>query len=65
VATVNGSHFPGRLPQCYNRLLDQARQSLGAISAMKCSNPCSIPKQPWDQLIDRTLLKTGRRSPES
>ena len=58
VATVNGESISLEdYRNAYNRLLDQARQSLGANLSDEMLKTLQIPKQALDQLIDRTLLK--------
>jgi peptidyl-prolyl cis-trans isomerase D len=58
VATVNGESISlGDYRNAYNRLLDQARQSLGANLSDDMLKTLQIPKQALNQLIDRTLLK--------
>jgi peptidyl-prolyl cis-trans isomerase D len=58
VATVNGESISLEdYRNAYNRLLDQARQSLGSNLSDELLNTLQIPKRAMDQLIDRTLLK--------
>jgi peptidyl-prolyl cis-trans isomerase D len=58
VATVNGESISLEdYRNAYNRLLDQARQSLGASVSEEMLKSLQIPKQALDQLIDRTLLR--------
>jgi peptidyl-prolyl cis-trans isomerase D len=58
VATVNGESISlEEYRSAYNRLLDQARQSLGSNLSDDMLKTLQIPKRAMDQLIDRTLLK--------
>jgi peptidyl-prolyl cis-trans isomerase D len=58
VATVNGESISLEdYRNAYNRLLEQARQSLGANLNDELLKTLQIPKQALDQLIDRTLMK--------
>ena len=58
VATVNGESISLEdYRNAYNRLLDQARQSLGANLGDEMLKTLQIPKRAMEQLIDRTLLK--------
>jgi peptidyl-prolyl cis-trans isomerase D len=58
VATVNGESISlEEYRNAYNRLLDQARQSLGSNLSDDMLKSLQIPKRALDQLIDRTLLK--------
>jgi peptidyl-prolyl cis-trans isomerase D len=58
VATVNGESISLEdYRSAYNRLMDQARQSLGAGLSDEMLKALQIPKQALDQLIDRTLLR--------
>jgi peptidyl-prolyl cis-trans isomerase D len=58
VATVNGESISLEdYRNAYNRLMEQARQSLGANLSEEMLKALQIPKRTMDQLIDRTLLK--------
>jgi peptidyl-prolyl cis-trans isomerase D len=58
VATVNGESISlEEYRSTYNRLLDQARQSLGTNLSDEMLKTLQLPKRAMDQLIDRTLLK--------
>lgn len=58
VATVNGESISLEdYRSAYNRLMDQARQSLGSNLSDDMLKTLQIPKRAMEQLIDRTLLK--------
>lgn len=58
MATVNGESISLEdYRNAYNRLLDQARQSLGPNLSDEMLKTLQIPKRALEQLIDRTLLK--------
>jgi peptidyl-prolyl cis-trans isomerase D len=58
VATVNGESISLEdYRNAYNRLLDQARQSLGSNLSDEMLKTLKIPQRAMEQLIDRTLLK--------
>ena len=58
VATVNGESISLEdYRNAYNRLMEQARQNLGANLSEEMLKALQIPKRTMDQLIDRTLLK--------
>lgn len=58
VATVNGESISLEdYRNAYNRLMEQARQSLGANLSEEMLKALQVPKRTMDQLIDRTLLK--------
>ena len=58
VATVNGESISLEdYRNAYNRLMDQARQSLGSNLSDDMLKTLQIPKRAMEQLIDRTLLK--------
>jgi peptidyl-prolyl cis-trans isomerase D len=58
VATVNGESISLEdYRNAYNRLMDQARQSLGSNLSDEMLKTLQLPKRAMEQLIDRTLLK--------
>lgn len=58
VATVNGESISLEdYRNAYNRLMDQARQSLGANLSDEILKTLQLPKRAMEELIDRTLLK--------
>ncbi len=58
VATVNGESISLEdYRNAYNRLMEQARQSLGSNLSDEMLKALQVPKRTMEQLIDRTLLK--------
>jgi peptidyl-prolyl cis-trans isomerase D len=58
VATVNGESISLEdYRNAYNRLMDQARQSLGSNLSDDILKTLQLPKRAMEELIDRTLLK--------
>ena len=58
VATVNGESISLEdYRNAYNRMMEQARQSLGSNLSEEMLKALQLPKRTMEQLIDRTLLR--------